>query len=935
MGLLDRLRPQPAWQHADPTVRLSAIATLSEDQRDVLGTLASSDSDPIVRRAASARLNDPGLLNQLARVDPDELVRETAGARLVDLATSSTDEVLARQAAEAVEEPRALATIARTTVAETVGLAAIARLHDEKLLGGVARRALSPSIRLASLNRVVSEDELATVAIKTDHLDVATAALARMTSLGHLATISARARHKTVARRAGARVRALQPSEPAVPQAPPTDRQRQSDLCARVEALIPLADADGISSEIVRAQSDWAELVPDVDEDLTERFAAACARARDRVTALARERAEHEARLRADTEGRQARLSLQKHLVDFSGDVPSEVARIRQLWHALPPWDSPDASALDAEFEALCAARERQSALASEVRPDFERLCDEAERLAADAAAFSDEPVRERVMTLRREWSALRASTAASPRDLLERFAHADALMLKHEADARDRALQQQRASLEGLERLVRDVEALIAGDNVSLKDLERRQRDVRSALDQMPRLPTRRDHDHLVARLKDLNVRMQPKLLELREIADWERWANAGVQETLCAKAEALDAVTDPADAMRQLRLLEEQWRAVASAPPQKSQVLWRRFSTARDRVRARSERHLAERAREHASNLQQRVALCEEAEALANSVDWLKTAEAIKQLQAQWKTIGPVTRGQEKTVWDRFRRACDTFFTRRHEDLARRKSEWSANLAKKEALCVRAEELASRTDWDAAVAELKRVQADWKAVGPVKRSRSEALWTRFHAATQLFFERYQQRDQIEQASRLAERERLVARLDSLECEGGALPPAPLLETLREVRAAWQKVGALPPATMAEWNARFSSSLMKVVEANRDALANTEFDIDRNQRRMEDLCARVERLVSSQEPARAVSPAAQLATMWREALASNTIGGKVDPEAQFRAAVEDVRDAQAAWRRIGLVPDASRRALTDRFDRACRTFFDRRRAGA
>ena len=63
---------------------------------------------------------------------------------------------------------------------------------------------------------------------------------------------------------------------------------------------------------------------------------------------------------------------------------------------------------------------------------------------------------------------------------------------------------------------------------------------------------------------------------------------------------------------------------------------------------------------------------------------------------------------------------------------------------------------------------------------------------------------------------------------------------------------------------------------------------------------------------------------------MLREALAANTIGGKVDDDSRMRAAVEEVRQAQAAWARIGPVPEHVRRGLVDRFDRACRRVTER-----
>jgi hypothetical protein len=63
---------------------------------------------------------------------------------------------------------------------------------------------------------------------------------------------------------------------------------------------------------------------------------------------------------------------------------------------------------------------------------------------------------------------------------------------------------------------------------------------------------------------------------------------------------------------------------------------------------------------------------------------------------------------------------------------------------------------------------------------------------------------------------------------------------------------------------------------------------------------------------------------------MLKEALAANTIGGKVDEDSRWRAASEEVRQAQANWSRIGVVPDEVRRPLADRFERACRRIMER-----
>src|SRR5918993_1442273 len=108
-----------------------------------------------------------------------------------------------------------------------------------------------------------------------------------------------------------------------------------------------------------------------------------------------------------------------------------------------------------------------------------------------------------------------------------------------------------------------------------------------------------------------------------------------------------------------------------------------------------------------------------CDRAEVLAESSSWIQTADQIKQLQAEWKTIGPVSRGREKAIWDRFRAACDRFFTRRHDDLAQRKTVWADNLAKKDALCARVEALAESSEWEPTAAEIRRLQNEWKTIG------------------------------------------------------------------------------------------------------------------------------------------------------------------------------------------------------------------------
>ena len=171
-------------------------------------------------------------------------------------------------------------------------------------------------------------------------------------------------------------------------------------------------------------------------------------------------------------------------------------------------------------------------------------------------------------------------------------------------------------------------------------------------------------------------------------------------------------------------MRKLQQQWRQAADVPRAQGEALWKRFKTAHDEAWTRCEAHFAAQSEARGENLAKKIALCERAEALADSTNWIQTADEIKKLQAEWKTIGAVSRGQEKAIWERFRGACDRFFTRRHADLAERKTVWADNLAKKEALCTKAEALRDSSEWDTAASEMKRLQAEWKTIGPSRRA-------------------------------------------------------------------------------------------------------------------------------------------------------------------------------------------------------------------
>ena len=270
-------------------------------------------------------------------------------------------------------------------------------------------------------------------------------------------------------------------------------------------------------------------------------------------------------------------------------------------------------------------------------------------------------------------------------------------------------------------------------------------------------------------------------------------------------------------------------------------------------------------------------------------------------------------------RAVWERFRKACDHFFTRREADLKLRKDDWAANDAKKQALCEQAEALALSTDWDLAATEIKKLQAEWKGVGAVKKNRSEVLWQRFRAACDRFFDRHKRRDEISREQSQAEREALLAALETLGAGSPATAPEGLGARVAEIQASWRQSGPLP-REQAESGERYAKTLLALVTAFPDSFKGTDLDPSAAKKRLEKLCVKIEALAPAPD-----APAKSLAEQLKDALATNTMGGKGEAEARKRALADEVRAAREAVARLPPVPGPEGDALRERFEAAAR----------
>jgi hypothetical protein len=946
MGILDRLKPPPLWRHADPGVRLQAIAEL--DEAHDLAALAEHDPDARVRMAALAKVVDPVVLGRVTTADTDRGVQDAAADRLLALALDASNPEAA-SAAGLLSDVRRVSVIAKSTAADDVRAIALAALTDERALGGVARHAKVESTALAAAARLSTADELLATALNSEHRDVALAAFDRVvqgdppgSDVALLRSIEARAQQKAVARRAKAMLRAIEDADDARRVAEEERRKQEASLCAAVESLTDVSDPDRIAADLERLSAAWDALAS-ADAAAAERFAAGVAVARTRMT---QRRSEIGATLEAARQRGEAlasREALCRRIETIEGEnVLEQLSSIEEAWAELPPLVGyeRDVEELAARFTATAKARRERlahGAALREARSALAALVIEAESLSTQEGKGAAD--RWRALSREAQGLAATLNDASQPAsDLLERLAVVSGTFDVREAAAREAAAKAKQERVAKLTRLVARATRAAESGSVTLREGDKLLRDITAALETVGKGEKTKEIGEALATLRSVQGQIAHRVKELRELDEWRKFANVQQQEELIAMAEAIvaslraeeeaGAASDLAATAKALRELQSRWQKVADAPHHSAQRLWDRFKTAIDFIRSRCEVYFAQVRQERSANLAAKAELIAQAEALADSTDWNKTAARLRELQKAWEDSGPVPDDRARNLAHRFRAACNAFFTRRRDALKSQKEEWSENLARKVALCERAEQLMESTAWDTAASEVKKLQAEWKTIGPIRREKSEAVWSRFKSAADKFFERYHSRHTVAAAERLAEHEALVVALESL----AALeePPSDLAAQVQTLRTTISNAPHVEGAGATALHERWMAALATLVSRSPAAFVGTDLDPAANRERMERLIAKVESLVRDETPVAAPNKSATelLADRLRSALASNAMGVRPD-DAKWRAAGKAVEGAREAWQRILRVPGADAGTLEDRFKAACTRVMD------
>jgi hypothetical protein len=187
----------------------------------------------------------------------------------------------------------------------------------------------------------------------------------------------------------------------------------------------------------------------------------------------------------------------------------------------------------------------------------------------------------------------------------------------------------------------------------------------------------------------------------------------------------------------------LQKMWRTIGFAPKKQNNKVYQRFREACDNFFEKKRAFYSDNKEIQQTNLQMKIELCVQAEALQDSTDWKAASDALIKLQKEWKEIGPVPRKQSEKCWKRFRKACDHFFNRKSVFFAELDTSYEDNLKAKIALIEELEKFEPGNDVQAAFERLKELQRKWSEIGFVPYSKKEEITNRYRDAINKEFDK------------------------------------------------------------------------------------------------------------------------------------------------------------------------------------------------
>ena len=419
---------------------------------------------------------------------------------------------------------------------------------------------------------------------------------------------------------------------------------------------------------------------------------------------------------------------------------------------------------------------------------------------------------------LSNKWKNCGPTSAAKFTEFREKFQTLFEQIKQNCAPFIEEQLAERKKNLESKEELCKKIEDLVANTELFWKDKFKAMQEIQEQWKSIGMVP-KENITALMDRFKAATNAFYAQHKENQKKEDANREANYEKKVKLCEEAEALSNSTEWNSTSNKLKQLQDAWKSVGSVPKSKSDEIWTRFRTACDSFFEKKRSHFEEMDEAKKENLAKKTSLCEKLEALDINNVTAELIEAVKGIEAEWKTIGMVPKESVEAINDRFSETINQFLGRCAEIDENLRKQLEKIKKQKQDIIEKVKQFAESAGSNQLADAVRDLQKDWRTLGSCGVD-DLLLYKNFREVCDDFFTRRRDQLDIQEQARQNNLQKKVLLCEQAEDLLSDLSEATVggaMNKVKHLRRLWKEVGAVPRDQSDKIWKRFNGACDKV----------------------------------------------------------------------------------------------------------------------
>ena len=249
------------------------------------------------------------------------------------------------------------------------------------------------------------------------------------------------------------------------------------------------------------------------------------------------------------------------------------------------------------------------------------------------------------------------------------------------------------------------------------------------------------------------------------------------------------------------EFKSLLQEWKEIKEVPADKANELWKAYQQYAEQFYDIQKLNNEFREYDFKKNMEAKIAICEEAEKLADEADIVAAFRKLQKLHQDYRETGPVSKESREEIWNRFKTASTVINKRHQQHFEQLKEKEKENLDQKTVICelleaIEYDQLTTFQNWNDKTQEVLALQKKWKDIGFAPAKQNQKIFERFRAACDEFFKRKGEFFKQAKSDMTVNLEKKTALCEQAEALKDSTDWKETAQKMAELQKQWREIG-------------------------------------------------------------------------------------------------------------------------------------------